>query len=118
MPITKKSKHIIIDAKNQEIKLVEGVELTLQYMQSIVGGLIERVPRFTGYGRPDDLWVNEEGRIIAMNSDDKYGFCINGITCYGNGLITGEYVEHDDKYGYKDVVTDVEVLKKRIGWRI
>lgn len=111
--LSKIAKHIIIDAENQEIRVVEGVEITLEYMQRVVGGLIERVGYIIQSIRPvDDLFVNEEGMINNL----PYGFSINGNTFYGNGLIVGEYTESKGGYGYKGTLTDVKNLTTKVKW--
>jgi hypothetical protein len=112
--LSKTANHIIIDAKNQTITLVTDKELTLSYMQSVVGGLIERTPysfHRKGIWCKDDLFVNEEGRINGTN----FGFTICGHTFFGNGIIVGEYVERGSEYGYLNVLTDIEQLKEYLG---
>ncbi len=112
--LTKLAKHIIIDADKQEIREVT-CELTLEYMQSVVHGYIERVP-YPAYpvNEMDDLFVNEEGLLINL----PYGFKLGGQMLLGNGLLIGQIQEAKTgtAYGYLDTVTDIEELREQIQW--
>ena len=56
---------VLIRRQNEDFKLVQVEELSLEYMQQVVGGFIERVGFNDCLNRLNiDMWINEEGKLI------------------------------------------------------
>lgn len=76
----------VIIARPGEAPFVTTIENTLEAMQSVVGGYIERIPvSFIITGTPDvDLWVNEEGLLINL----PFNRVVAGTPVVGPILVT------------------------------
>ena len=56
---------VLIRRQNEDFKIVQVEELSLEYMQQVVGGFIERVGFNDCLNRLNiDMWINEEGKLI------------------------------------------------------
>lgn len=103
-----RTKVLVIDAQKQEIR--EATVETLEDMQAIVEGLIERAQILkTG----DEIYVNEEG----LFKNFEYGFSVAGAFSrfyLGSGYVIGEA---DDEGDNTDVKISIENLKKLVTFR-
>ena len=107
------AKHIIIDSEDRTVEWGEdGIDITLKYMQSVVGGLITSAPsNIVKY--PDYMFVDDEGFLKCPQFGFKLG---DGEPCAGDAIIVGDEIEYKGGVGYKDVVTDIENIRNNIQW--
>ena len=107
------AKHIIIDSEDRTVEWGEdGIDITLKYMQSVVGGLITSAPSdIIKY--PDYMFVDDDGWLQSPAFGFKLG---DSEYCIGDAIIVGDEIEYKGGVGYKDVVTDIEEVRKNIKW--
>lgn len=63
-----------------------GEELSLEVMQTAVGGLIERIPRHYCPKPIKEAWANEEGLLMGLPIN-QIASTMLGISLYGDILI-------------------------------
>lgn len=81
---------IAVDGTITEVKPKNGKKLTLEEMQAVVGGLIERVQTNVG-----DMYCNEEGLLQGLPYNSRATRLMR------------------EKWGYGDIVGDVLVLLRK-----
>jgi len=96
-------KAIFIDAKNAQIKEIDHSGKLEDIYKTIGVRHIEAV--FFG---KDHIYVDEEGRINGTS----FGFHVNGIEIYGNGLLLGD----DGKGDEADHTSDINRVEESIDW--
>ena len=82
-------KAIFIDAKNQQVSIVE-TKAQLEDKYLLLNVNMVEIGKY--YPNGDTLWVDEEGLI---NGTD-FGFQLDGIDYMGNGLILGTNRENPE----------------------
>jgi hypothetical protein len=82
-------KAIFIDAKNQQVSIIE-TKAQLEDKYLILNVNMVEIGKY--YPNGDTLWVDEEGLI---NGTD-FGFQLDGVDYMGNGLILGTNRENPE----------------------
>lgn len=96
---------IIIDAEKREVVEYSVVGKTLDTMQKIVGGYIERAYEIND---TNEIYVNEDGLLTGENNFFTYEGAHQPFA--GNGVIVG--VDYDDGDTIGTTMTVEEVRKK------
>lgn len=110
---------VLVRKQNEDFQVVETKTLSLEYLQSQVGGFIELVSWFEDLNNLGiDMWINEEGKLIENLKTtfivvDNNGEVVDAI--FGDVVFTSTDME-GNTIGLNDI--QIQRIKKILGQQV
>lgn len=110
---------VLVRKQNEDFQVMETNTLSLEYLQSQVGGFIELVNWFEDLNNLGiDMWINEEGKLIENLKTtfivvDNNGEVVDAI--FGDVVFTSTDME-GNTIGLNDI--QIQKIKKILGQQV